>query len=394
MSRILLSTGKYVQGAGALKEIGLHAAGLGSKALAIGGTTALALTTAIIRESLENQKISYTEEIFNGVSSHKEIQRLEQSARRLNADLIIAVGGGAAIDAGKAVSHALNVPVIVVPTTAATDGPCSALCVIYDEQNVFQRYLRLRRNPDCVLMDTQIIANAPVRFLIAGMGDAVASYWESRSSLRSGNINAFNGGSAPTLTVRSLAELCYTTLLEYGTLAVMAVDKKIVNPALEAVVEANTLISGLCSENGGHAAAHSIHNGLTALDKTKSKLHGEKVAFGLLAQIILEGHPRKTFQEVQAFCYRVGLPVCLADLDLADATRDEVASVARRSVIEGETIHTAGARVTADQVAAAIWTADELGKQYKRAQQIKQLYDHQQLGSRQPDTPTKRATCG
>ncbi|MCD6527456.1 MAG: glycerol dehydrogenase, partial [Desulfuromonas sp.] len=366
MSRILLSASRYVQGAGAIREIGLHAAKLGDSAFVVGGRTALSICGVSIKKSLNEQGVSYCQDLFQGISSRKEIQRLVDVAVSAGANIIVALGGGAAIDAGKAVSHEMNIPVIVVPTTAATDGPCSALSVIYTDEGIFEEYIYLRRNPDCVLMDTEIIANSPPKFLVAGMGDAIAGFWESGTCVKSGKPNSFSGGTVPTLTVQALSRLCYETLLEYGLQAKLAVEEKSVTPALEAIVEANTLMSGLSSENGGHAGAHSIHNGFTSLPATKEKLHGEKVAFGVLAQIVMEGRPVKDLKEVQGFCYRLGLPICLEDLNLPDPTEAEIRQVAQVAVAEGETIHATWFKVTADLVETAIWTADGLGKEYKR----------------------------
>jgi len=366
MSRILLAPSRYIQGAGAIAEIGFHASRLGDSAFAIGGKTALSICGAAIEVSLLEKGLSYRQEQFRGVSSRQEIDRLAECATSQGANIIIAMGGGASIDAAKAVSHQMNLPVIVVPTTVATDAPGSALSVVYSEDGVFESYLYLRRNPDCVLVDTAIIADSPVKFLVAGMGDAVAGFWEGGTCARSGKFNAFSGGQTPTLTVRALARLCYETLLESGYQAKLAVERKMVTPAVEAIVEANTLISGLCSENAGHAGAHAIHNGLTTLPATREKLHGEKVAFGLLAQLVMEGRSARDIEEVQHFCCTVGLPVCLADLNLSSPTAAEIMRVAEAAVVEGETIHATWFAVTATMVEAAIWTADALGAAYKK----------------------------
>jgi len=147
----------------------------------------------------------------------------------------------------------------------------------------------------------------------------------------------------------------------------LAVERHVVTPAVEAIVEANTLLSGLSSENGGHAAAHSIHNGLTTLKSAGQKLHGEKVAFGVLAQLVLEGRPASAIKEVQDFCFNVGLPLCLEDLDILDPTTEDIRQVATATVVEGETIHSTWFPVSAEMVEAAIWTADALGSRYKRS---------------------------
>jgi glycerol dehydrogenase len=367
MSRMLLSPGRYVQGAGAIREIGLHAARIGTSALVIGGKTALSLCGADIQTSLAEKGISCLQECFQGVSSLKEIRRLSGLASANRVDVIIALGGGASIDAGKAVSHEMNVPVIVVPTVVSTDAPCSALSVLYSDDGVFERYLYLRKNPDCVLVDTTLVAQSPAHFLVAGMGDALATYWESDTCFRSGTPNPLTGGGLPTLATRALARLCYETLRESGLQAKLAVERHVVTPAVESIVEANTLLSGLSSENGGHAAAHSIHNGLTVFDATRKKLHGEKVAFGVLAQLVLEGRSGSDIRDVQDFCCSVGLPICLADLDITDPTPADIRRVAEAAVAAGETIHSTWFPVTAEMVEAAIWTADALGLHYKKS---------------------------
>ena len=366
MSRILLAPSRYIQGPGAITEIGVHAAPLGDCAFVIGGKTALSICGEAIVASLAEKGLSCHQDLFRGVSSRKEILRLSELARSHGTNIIIAVGGGASIDAAKAVSHEMNLPVIVVPTTVATDAPGSALSVVYTEDGVFENYLSLRRNPDCVLVDTTIIANSPAKFLVAGMGDAVAGFWESGTCARSGKTNSFSGGQTPTLAVLALSRLCYKTLLESGHQAKLAVERNMVTPAVEAIVEANTLLSGLSSENGGHAAAHSIHNGLTTLPATRQSLHGEKVAFGLLAQLVMEGHSPKDILEVQDFCFSVGLPICLEELNLPNPSLAEIKQVAETAVAEGETIHATWFAVTAEMVEAAIWTADALGMDYKK----------------------------
>jgi glycerol dehydrogenase len=366
MSRMLLAPGRYVQGVGAVREIGTHAERIGTCALVVGGKTALALCGADIQASLAEKGLSCHQELFQGVSSQVEIRRLTGIASANRVDIIIALGGGASIDAGKAVSHEMNVPVIVVPTVVSTDAPCSALSVIYSDEGAFERYLHLRRNPDCVLVDTTLVAGSPARFLVAGMGDALATFWESDTCFRSGKPNPLTGGGLPTLATRALARLCYETLLESGLQAKLAVERKVVTPAVEAIVEANTLLSGLSSENGGHAAAHSIHNGLTVLKSSGQTLHGEKVAFGVLAQLVLEGRPASAIREVQDFCYSVGLPLCLEDLDIVSPAPEEIRQVAAAAVAVGETVHSTWFPVTADMVEAAVWTADALGMLYKK----------------------------
>jgi glycerol dehydrogenase len=197
MSRMLFSPGRYIQGPDAIQEIGIHTARLGRSALVIGGNTALSLCGSDIESSLKDQGVCCSQEAFQGVSSWREINRLTAAAGKVNADVIISLGGGASIDAGKAVARELKSPVIVVPTVVATDAPCSALSVVYSDEGVFEQYLFLPRNPDCVLVDTTLVARSPAKFLVAGMGDALAAFWESDTCSRGGSINLFTGADRP-----------------------------------------------------------------------------------------------------------------------------------------------------------------------------------------------------
>lgn len=366
MSRMLLAPRRYVQGAGAINEIGTHAARLGTKALFTGGKTASAVCGETVLASLASSKVGCHQEGFNGECSDNEINRLIDVAKAKGADLVITAGGGKVIDTGKAVAYEMKIPVIVVPTIAATDAPCSALSVIYTDDGVFDRYLVLPNNPDCVLVDTTIVANAPVELLVSGMGDALATFWEADTCAKSCKPNALTGATPPTLSAVALARLCYDTLLECGLQAKLAVEKKSVTPAVEAIVEANTLLSGLGFESGGLAGAHAVHNGFTVLESTHDKFHGQKVAFGVVTQLVMEGRPLKDVEEVVNFCLTVGLPVTLEECGVKNPKPDDIRKVAEATTAEGETIHSTWFPVTADAVESAIWAADSLGKALKK----------------------------
>ena len=366
MSRILLSPSRYVQGEGAINEIGVHAARFGKKALLTGGKSALSQVGEAIEASLGAQGIGVVREGFGGECSTNEINRLIEVVKKEGCDFVIGAGGGKAIDTGKAVAHEMKIPVVVVPTIAATDAPCSALSVVYTDKGVFERYLVLPKNPDCVLVDTGIVAKAPVEFLISGMGDALATFWEADTCFKSCKPNVLTGGCPVLRSAHALARLCYDTLLEFGVQAKLAVQKQMVTPAVEAIVEANTLLSGLGFESGGLAGAHSVHNGFTVLESSHHKLHGQKVAFGTIAQLVMEGRPAADVEEVLDFCLSVGLPVCLADLGIINPSKEEIRKVAEATTAPGETIHASCFPVTASMVEAAIWTADALGSEYKQ----------------------------
>ena len=275
------------------------------------------------------------------------------------ADVLVAMGGGKTIDTAKIAADRAGLPVLVVPTIASTDAPCSGCAVLYSEQGVFEKVFYQKLNPAVVLVDTEIIVRAPVRFLVAGMGDALATWFEARSCGATQSPNECGG--LATLTGLTLARLCYDTLIKYGESAAVAASRKLITPAVEHIVEANILLSGVGFESGGLASAHSIHNGLTALDETHAFYHGEKVAFGVLAGLQLTDAPPEESADVLSFCRRVGLPTTLADLGLGNIGRDRLMAVAQKACAPDEYIHHEAGEITPEKVLNAMLAADAMG---------------------------------
>jgi glycerol dehydrogenase len=363
MSKVMISPNKYMQGVGALKEIGKQICAFGSKAFVTGGRTAFSQTKDIIAASCAEAGIECVFEGFGGECSQAEIQRLKSTAEANGANVIVGVGGGKVLDTAKAVAYHMQLPVIIVPTIAATDAPCSALAVIYTPEGVFESYLVLPKNPDLVLVDPQIIAKAPVRLLVSGMGDALATWFEADACYRS-NANNIPGGKS-TAAALNLARLCYDILIEYGFQAKLAAERGVATPALERVVEANTLLSGLGFESSGLAAAHAVHNGLTVLEATHHAYHGEKVAFGTLVQLVLENRSKEQINEVLEFCVSVGLPVTLAEIGVTEIKHDDIMKVAQAACADGETIYNEYVPVNPEIVYSAILAADAIGTAFR-----------------------------
>lgn len=159
--------------------------------------------------------------------------------------------------------------------------------------------------------------------------------------------------------------LHYRTLLADGADALRSVQTQVVTPALERLVEANTLLSGIGFESSGLAAAHAIHNGLTTAKATHDYLHGEKVAFGLLTQLVLEGQPRSVLHRVLGFATEVGLPIALADIGLTELPKEVLTKIAVRATAENDTMHNEPFEVSPDMVADAIMAADAMGRAWK-----------------------------
>lgn len=373
MRKAFICPTKYVQGEEELLNLGYFVKGFGTSALLIAHPDDVKRVQNKLDATAEKFHINFVESGFGGECSRQEVARLQEVAKNNGCSCTIGLGGGKAIDTAKCV--AMGDALIICPTIAATDAPTSHSAVLYTPEGAFDDYAYFKQSPSLVLIDTTVIANAPTRFLVSGMGDALSTYFEARATARSfSNVNAglpcgyregFCGEAKGTNTALALATLCYQTLIADGEKAKISCDCNMVTPALENIIEANILLSGLGFESGGLAGAHAIHDGLTILAGTHHFFHGEKVAFGTIAQLVLENAPEEELNEVLDFCMKVGLPVCLADIGVASITQEELLAVAEKACIKEESIHSMPFPVTAQSTAAAIITADSIGKKYK-----------------------------
>ncbi|MCG3884499.1 glycerol dehydrogenase [Photobacterium leiognathi] len=363
MDKVIISPSKYVQGENALASIAKYVGAVGTNPLAIADEFVTGLVGETIAKSFADENAEVKMDTFNGECSRAEIDRLTKICKANNNDVIIGIGGGKTLDTAKAVGFYNKIPVVVAPTIASTDAPTSALAVIYTPEGEFSEYLFFPKNPDMVIMDTTVIAGAPARLLVAGMGDALSTYFEARANMTSGKSTM--AGGAPTRSAQALAKLCYETVLEDGLKAKIAVENNVSSKAVENIIEANTYLSGIGFESSGLAGAHAIHNGLTKLEECHGLYHGEKVAFGTITQLALENASMEEIETVIKFCRSVGLPTNLFDMGVKEINKDKLMEVAITATAEGETIHNMPFPVTAENVFAALLTAHELGLQTK-----------------------------
>jgi glycerol dehydrogenase len=361
MKKKAVFPGQYHQGQGILSEL--------PEITSIFGGNPLLLASSSVKTKIlpvfgtDKIKSSIPNELFRGQCCEDEIERLTHIVTNKKIDVMIGMGGGKTIDTAKIVADRAGIPVIIVPTIASTDAPCSGCAVVYSNDDVFESVQYQKRNPTAVVVDMNIISHAPSRFLVSGMGDALATWFEARSCERTRSLNECGGLSL--MTGLHLAKLCYDILLDQGLSAKIANEAHIVTPALESIAEANILLSGVGFESSGLAAAHAIHNGLTALKETHTFFHGEKVAFGVLAGLHLTGAEPKEISQVYSFCESIGLPTTLAEIGLEDVDTDSLFIAASKACEPGQSIHNEAGIITPTMVMHSMIMADALGQARK-----------------------------
>lgn len=362
MSKFVYSSPrKYIQGSGVINELGRYVAELGCSALVVADSIVWEIVHSAVKQSLDVAEVSFQYEVFNGESSTSEIHRLSELARSYKTTTVIGLGGGKTLDTVKAIADELKQPVIIVPTVASTDAPCSALSVIYTDEGVFEKYRFYTKNPDLVLVDTAICVNAPVRLFASGIADGLATYIEAAAVKRSHSLSMVEG--SPTVAAMAIAEACEKTLLTWGKSAYESVASKVVTPAVEAVVEANTLLSGLGFENAGLAGAHAIHNGFTAISGDIHHLtHGEKVAYGTLTQLVLEQRPDSEIAEYIRFYRSIKMPTTLKEMHLEGVSWADLVKIGNQANNEGDTLRNLDSTLSGEDVANALLAVDAISR--------------------------------
>lgn len=359
MKKVICAPGMYIQGNGEMGRLADYYKDMGRRgAYIIVDKFIYDNYQDTIESSFRKQNIAFTIRVFSGECCMTEINKHKEQLG--TTDAVIGIGGGKTLDTAKAVAFYAGKPVMIVPTAASSDAPCSRLSVLYSENGEFERYLPLTANPNIVVMDTDIIAKAPVRFLVAGIGDALATYYEAAACEQANAVTMAGGHS--TKAALTLAKLCRDTLLADGLKAKIAVENGLSTKAVENIVEANTYLSGIGFESSGLSAAHAIHNGMTVLEETHRMLHGEKVAFGAICQLVLENRPLEEITMIIRFCRELGLPTTFQDLGMEQVDDAKLMQAAAASCAEHDTMGNMPFTVTPEDVFAAMKTADQLAQ--------------------------------
>ncbi|WP_379144825.1 glycerol dehydrogenase [Paenibacillus sp. sgz500992] len=362
MNQVIYSPSKYIQGGGEISKLGAYCRQMGATgAYAIVDPYILATYGNDIVSSFDAESMPLVQREFKGECCLKLVEQIVAELDLNATGVILGIGGGKTLDTAKAVSRYTGLPVVIVPTVASTDAPCSALSVLYSEEGEFDRYLPLLQSPNAVIVDVDIIAKAPPRLLAAGMGDALSTFFEARACRNSGAVT--HAGGQSSIAAFALARACLDTLLAEGAEALEDARQGIASAAVGRIVEANIYLSGIGFESGGLAAAHAIHNGLTVLEECRHMLHGEKVAFATLAQLMLEHAAEEEIAAVVTFCREVGLPVTLKDMGLSGMEPGKLMAAAQASCEADSPMANMPFEVSPQDVFDAIIAADRRGQQ-------------------------------
>ncbi|MDR3434380.1 MAG: iron-containing alcohol dehydrogenase family protein [Rouxiella aceris] len=282
----LVFPASVLRGRGAIKHLGAMCGRLGQRALLVGGARAIASVEPQVADQLDQQMVSYLgADTLSGECCQQQIAQLAERLTRQGVEVVIATGGGRALDTAKIAAVMCNIPVVTLPSVAATCAAVTPLAFRYHANGQFRDMLPLANGPAAAVIDADLLVNAPLSWLAAGVGDTLAKWYEYRAIADLDNLSGLSG------VARTNSELCYTLIKHFAADACLAVQQRQANRALEQVLDAIFLYAGLTSimSNGAHtAAAHALYEGFTACDKTRHIAHGLLVGFGNLCLLALE----------------------------------------------------------------------------------------------------------
>lgn len=344
---------QVLRGSQALELSGKAIARLGHRPLVVGGNSTLAALASKLQPVLEQQQLSYAQRSYTPDCSEASLASLKKAAASHQADFIIGIGGGKALDTAKLLAHQCGLPIVTIPTSAATCAAWTALSNIYSDQGAFLYDVGLDRCPDLLVLDYSLIQTAPQRTLVAGIGDALAKWYEASVS---------SGSSPFTLIIAAVqqARVLRDILFQKSADAL----KEPGSEAWREVVDATVLLAGVIGGLGGAqcrtVAAHAVHNGLTHLPAAHDVLHGEKVAYGILVQLrleeMLQGNQlaASARQQLLKFYDEIGLPQTLDALGLGNISLAELRKVAEIACKPNSDIHRLPFEVVPEQLLAAM----------------------------------------
>lgn len=243
-------------------------------------------------------------------------------AEQYDIDTIIAVGGGKVSDLGKMIAHKMNIRIIILPTLAATCAAYSSLSSVYNDDGEHSEMRIFPYSTDLVLVDPEMLLDSPKEYLIAGIGDTLAKWYESN-----GIISQLDELPVAVEIAQNMAKKCRNNLLAYSEAAIEALVEKQLNEAFKKVIETNIMVAGLVGgfgdDYGRTSGAHTIHDALTVIPESRSVLHGNKVAYGILVQLVIENQWEE-IKNLQPFYEQLGLPLSLKDMGIPLNDLDKV----------------------------------------------------------------------
>ncbi|AYF99996.1 iron-containing alcohol dehydrogenase family protein [Lactococcus allomyrinae] len=270
------------------------------------------------------------------------------------ADVILAIGGGRVIDTAKVVARELGCDLVVVPTLISNCAPYTPVAALYHSNHTFDKVDYFARGAYLTLVDWEFLLATPREYLVAGIGDTVAKWYEMEGIVR--HVAPEDLTASVRLGFAS-AKTIFKILFEDSAEALQALENQEVTSAFgriaDTIIELSGTVGGFAGSYGRMSGAHALHNGLSLLPETHTILHGSKVAYGVLVQLAYTGDLAEV-EKLLPFYAASDLPTRLAELNITDFDRQKLLSVAEFAASSKESYVLIDSEVTDEKVLDAI----------------------------------------
>ena len=344
-SSFRLGSGRYIQEEVATLLLGDEVLRLGcKKPFILAGKTAWSLAEKKIKASLKEKDIPLNYYIYEGFCNPDHCDRILASEAFRGCDCLVGVGGGNLMDATKLCAAKANLPVINIPTSSATCAAYTPLSVMYNDKFQTIGSQHHLKEVNCILVDMDILCRQPVRLLVSGVYDSLAKLIETTQRLDGKTEEEIDIGLRSSFV---LSDFIYKRLLADLPAACESVRRgentKAIYDTVYLTICVTGIISALARGSNQCSIAHKIYESTRVIFPSESKtwLHGELVAIGLLAQLYYNGE-EETAKVFRSQMRSVGMPVTLAEIGIPDTDKtmetyyNEVASTPMMDGVSAE----------------------------------------------------------
>lgn len=352
---------EYVNEPCIINKAGNYVKKLGTNALIIGGKTALSITQKDIVQSFKENNIEFTIKEFTGYPSKKIIAEFAEFVEKQKINVVVGIGGGRVLDTTKAVGNKLGIPIVAIPTIAATCASWAAVSIIYDDEGAQVDFFNTQKSANLILADTKVLVEAPDRYLKSGIIDTLAKWYETKPNLEN------NTDSLQLKIQIEVAKLAFDVLkeksLKYFKTKSSDEDLKDFKQIVDSVILLAGLVNSIKSDEFYGGIAHPFYNSTTKIPETRNKLHGEKVAYGILTQLVLEGKAKDELIETFNLFKSFDAPITLKEIGIEDEIEGKVNLIAEDVSKNSGFYKGLNYELTSEIVKKAIFEVDNIGRE-------------------------------
>ncbi len=277
--------------------------GFTKSALIIAGSKTYDIAGKAVKELLEEDGIEVNKFLVESATV-EDVDAVAEQIKVSRPQVVFGVGGGTKIDVAKLSSAHEKAPFISVPTTASHDGIASPLSSV---KGFEKPYSVMAQAPIAIIVDTNIIMDAPWRSVISGCGDVIAKFTAVKDwKLAHEEKNEYYGEYAASLALMSAKLVIQNAkLIEPG-------NEEGLRVLLEALISCGVSMSIAGSSRPCSGSEHLFSHALDIV-KSNHAMHGEQCGVGTIMMTRLHN---ENWKQIRKTLKMVGGPTNADELHM------------------------------------------------------------------------------